>query len=119
MWFGIARGAGKELVPAPPPRLYKLGLPGVAHPGGALWAPGKGRKPASLATDSHGCSTILHFAGRLAPELRSSSPASTSTRGPSETFCSRRESGPIFDQLVQSCESHIDEIADERYRRLR
>ena len=34
VWFGIARGAGKELVPAPPPRLYKLGLPGVAHPAG-------------------------------------------------------------------------------------
>ena len=40
--------------------------------------------------------------GRLAREQRASFTPGTGTGEPSGTFCSRRESGPILDQLVQS-----------------
>ena len=46
-WFGIARGAGWELVPTPGPRLYELGPPGVAHPAGAC-----GRRESRQQLDS-------------------------------------------------------------------
>ena len=61
-----------------------------------------GCQVSQFATETNCCGTILHFAGRLAPELRSSCSLSTSTRGPSGTFFTRRRSAAIFDRLVQT-----------------
>ena len=77
----------------------------MAHPAGACGRRERAGSQLAWHWRLHGCGaqyTILFFSGRLAPELYSSCALSTSTRGPSGTFFTRRRSAAIFDRLVQT-----------------
>ena len=119
VWFGIARGAGHELVPAPGSRPSGLGLGRGEYPAAAHGARSVCKKPVTSDTDFAG--SAVHRPcpdGLLASNERLLPPALVLANPPAR-FARVAKVVRYLINWSKACESHIDEIADERYRRHR